>query len=175
MPCLPDTSARFWLTSISASGPCSSWRIRSCRPGCRSRARSCGSIRRGCLSPLCLEGGESDVVGMAPDGGSADRATAPELPARGVDTGLNRRLAFVSRLAAYARGHLRSLAAIRHRLGVRLLSRVLLFSACLTLILTLLQLYIEDRRDVSALELRFGLISNGCLESLAEHLPSLHE
>src|SRR5258707_14151355 len=64
---------------------------------------------------------------------------------------------------------------MRHRLGVRLLSRVLLFSACLTLILTLLQLYIEYRRDVSALELRFEQISNGCLDSLAEHLRTLDE
>jgi hypothetical protein len=55
-------------------------------------------------------------------------------------------LAFAGKFAARARGRLRSLAGLRHSLSVRLLSRVLLFSVCVTLVLTLLQLYVEYRQ-----------------------------
>ena len=46
-----------------------------------------------------------------------------------------------------------------HGLTVRLLISVLLFSACVTLILTVVQLYLEYRNEVSALELRLDQIS----------------
>src|SRR5215469_4302507 len=70
---------------------------------------------------------------------------------------------------------LRSFAAIPHSLTVRLLGSVLLFSACVTLILTVLQLYVEYRQDVAALELRLDQISKTNLESLAERLWALDE
>ena len=62
-----------------------------------------------------------------------------------------------------------------HGLTVRLLISVLLFSACVTLILTVVQLYLEYRNDVSALELRLDQISKTNLDSLAERLWALDE
>jgi PAS domain S-box-containing protein len=59
--------------------------------------------------------------------------------------------------------------------GARLLGRVLLFSACVTLVLTLLQLYLEYRRDVSALESQLEQIGKSNLDSLAESLWGLDE
>jgi PAS domain S-box-containing protein len=109
---------------------------------------------------------------MAPNDGSSGRAAASEPP---VDKGLKRYLAFASKLAADARGRLRSFAAMPSSLTLRLLSSVLLFSACVTLILTALQLYLEYRHDVSALELRLDQISKSNLDSLAERLWALDE
>ncbi|WP_205927317.1 PAS domain S-box protein [Rhizobium sp. P32RR-XVIII] len=60
-------------------------------------------------------------------------------------------------------------------MGLRLLISVLLFSVSITLILTLLQLYIDYRRDVSALESRLEQISNSYLGSLAESLWTLDQ
>lgn len=60
-------------------------------------------------------------------------------------------------------------------LTVRLLISVLLFSACVTLILTVVQLYLEYRHDVSDLELRLDQISKTNLDSLAERLWALDE
>lgn len=62
-----------------------------------------------------------------------------------------------------------------HNLTVRLLSSVLLFSACVTLILTVVQLYLEYRQGVSDLELRLDQISKTNLDSLAERLWALDE
>jgi PAS domain S-box-containing protein len=62
-----------------------------------------------------------------------------------------------------------------HNLTVRLLSSVLLFSACVTLILTVVQLYLEYRQDVLDLELRLDQISKTNLDSLAERLWALDE
>ncbi len=62
-----------------------------------------------------------------------------------------------------------------HSLTVRLLISVLLFSACVTLILTVVQLYLEYRNEVSALELRLDQISKTNLDSLAERLWALDE
>jgi PAS domain S-box-containing protein len=62
-----------------------------------------------------------------------------------------------------------------HSLTVRLLINVLLFSACVTLILTVVQLYLEYRNEVSALELRLDQISKTNLDSLAERLWALDE
>ena len=58
---------------------------------------------------------------------------------------------------------------------MRLLINVLLFSACVTLILTVVQLYLEYRNEVSALELRLDQISKTNLDSLAERLWALDE
>jgi PAS domain S-box-containing protein len=112
---------------------------------------------------------------MAPDGGSSDRTRARELPAPGGGTGMKRHLAFVRKLAARARERVRSFAAMRDRLGVRLLSRVLLFSVCVTLILTLLQLFIEYRNEVSLLERRLEQIGNSYPDSIADRLWALDE
>jgi PAS domain S-box-containing protein len=76
---------------------------------------------------------------------------------------------------ANVRGRLRSFAPMRHNLAVRLLSRILFFSACVTLILTVLQLYLEYRHDVSALEVQLDQISKTNLDSLAERLWALDE
>jgi PAS domain S-box-containing protein len=62
-----------------------------------------------------------------------------------------------------------------HSLTVRLLSSVLLFSVCVTLILTVVQLYLEYRHDVSDLELRLDEIGETNLDSLAERLWALDE
>ena len=62
-----------------------------------------------------------------------------------------------------------------HGLTVRLLISVLLFSTCVTLILTVVQLYLEYRNEVSALELRLDQISKTNLDSLAERLWALDE
>src|ERR1700733_7566701 len=62
-----------------------------------------------------------------------------------------------------------------HSLTVRLLSSVLLFSVCVTLILTVVQLYLEYRHDVSDLELRLDQIGETNLDSLAERLWALDE
>jgi PAS domain S-box-containing protein len=84
-------------------------------------------------------------------------------------------LGFGGRLKANLRGRLRWLADIGDNLSVRLLSRVLLFSACITLLLTLLQLFLEYRHEVSALELRLDEIGETNLDSLAERLWALDE
>jgi PAS domain S-box-containing protein len=112
-------------------------------------------------------------VGIAPNVGSSGRASAPEPPARGVDKRLKRYLGFASKLMAHTRE--RSLAPMRHSLAVRLLTSVLLFSTCVTLILTLLQLYLDYRHDVSALELQLDQISRTNLDSLTERLWALDE
>jgi len=112
---------------------------------------------------------------MTRDADSSDRRAAAEPAERAADEGSNLYSGFAGELAAHARRRLRSFADMRHRLGVRLLSSVLLFSACVTLILTLIQIYFEYRRDVSALELRLEQISNSYLDSVAEGLWSLDE
>ena len=62
-----------------------------------------------------------------------------------------------------------------HGLTVRLLSSVLLFSVCVTVTLTVVQLYLEYRHDVSDLELRLDQIGRTNLDSLAERLWALDE
>ena len=52
---------------------------------------------------------------------------------------------------------LRSLAASRHGIGVRLLIGVLLFGGVVTLILTAIQLYVDYRRGSGA-----NVVGNGC-------------
>jgi PAS domain S-box-containing protein len=92
---------------------------------------------------------------------------------------LDERLKHLSRsaatFAALVTELLRSLAARRHSIGARLLTGVLLFSGSVTLVLTVIQLYIDYRRDVSALEVRLNQISGSYLASLAEGLWTLDE
>ena len=78
-------------------------------------------------------------------------------------------------LIARGRKVLRSLAATRHGIGARLLTGVLVFSGSVTLILTALQLYVDYRRDISALELRLNQIGESYLGGLAEGLWNLDE
>ena len=78
-------------------------------------------------------------------------------------------------LASRVRHSFRALAANRHSIDKRLLVGVLLFSVAVTLILSAIQLYVEYRRDVSAIELRFNRISESYLDSLAESLWALDE
>jgi len=63
----------------------------------------------------------------------------------------------------------------RHRLGVapRLLALILLFSSAVTLLSTGLQLYLDYRRDVNAIESRLDEIERSYLSSLAGSLWNL--
>ena len=70
---------------------------------------------------------------------------------------------------------LRSLAASRHGIGVRLLISVLLISSFVTFILTALQLYADYRRDVANVESQLGRIGGVYLDSMAEGLWNLDE
>jgi PAS domain S-box-containing protein len=112
---------------------------------------------------------------MVSNGDSSGRAAAPEPPARGAGKRPKQYWAFASELAADLRGRLRSLALTRQSLGTRLLGSILLFSGCVTLILTLLQLYFEYQHDVSALGSRLEQISKSSLGSLSESLWELDE
>jgi len=82
---------------------------------------------------------------------------------------------FAGMLAACVPGRLRSLALPRNSIGMRLLARVLFFGACVTLILTAIQLYLEYRRDVADVELRLNQIGGTYLDSLAEGLWNFDE
>jgi PAS domain S-box-containing protein len=55
-------------------------------------------------------------------------------------------------------------------IGLRLLVRVLLFSSVITLLLTLMQLYLDYRRDVGAIDERMSEIDSGYRRSLGEGL-----
>ncbi len=65
------------------------------------------------------------------------------------------------------------MAGMRHSAGLRLLANVVLFSLCVTLILTLVQLYLDYRRDVGVIEQHLELISRSYPGSLAEGLWNL--
>lgn len=67
----------------------------------------------------------------------------------------------------------RSFDRLRGGIGLRLLARVLLFSLAITLILTLLHLYFDYRRDVRTIESRMSEIAGSYLESLGEGLWNL--
>src|SRR5262245_49411416 len=60
-------------------------------------------------------------------------------------------------------------------IGVRLLVRVVLFSSAITLILTLMQLYFDYRRDVGLIEDRLAQIEHAYLPSIGESLWELDE
>src|SRR5216683_2256745 len=67
----------------------------------------------------------------------------------------------------------RSFYRWRRGIGPRLLVRVLLFSAAITLILTLFQLYFDYRYDVRAIESRLSEIEGSYLQSLGGSLWNL--
>jgi PAS domain S-box-containing protein len=67
----------------------------------------------------------------------------------------------------------RSLIRLRSGIGLRLLASVLLFSSAITLLLTLLQLYLDYRRDVGTIENRMSAIERSYLPSLGEGLWNL--
>ena len=92
-----------------------------------------------------------------------------------MDQRLKHLLGFSARFTARVNELLRSLAAPRHSIGARLLAGVLLFSGSVTLVLTAIQLYIDYRREVSALEVQINQISGSYLASLAEGLWTLDE
>ncbi|HJZ15056.1 MAG TPA: PAS domain S-box protein, partial [Stellaceae bacterium] len=62
---------------------------------------------------------------------------------------------------------------MRSGIGPRLLASVLLFSSAITLLLTLLQLYLDYRRDVGTIENRMSAIERSYLPSLGEGLWNL--
>jgi PAS domain S-box-containing protein len=64
----------------------------------------------------------------------------------------------------------RSLPGLLGGIGWRLLVRVLFFSSAITLLLTLAQLYLDYRRDVSAIDQRMSEIDSGYRQSLGEGL-----
>jgi hypothetical protein len=64
----------------------------------------------------------------------------------------------------------RSLPSLLGGLGWRLLLRVLFFSSVITLLLTLMQLYLDYRRDVGAIDQRMSEIDSGYRQSLGEGL-----
>jgi PAS domain S-box-containing protein len=84
-------------------------------------------------------------------------------------------LGFAATFAAHVCELWQSLAVSRHSIGARLLAGVLLFSGSVTLVLTVIQLYIDYRREVSALEVRLNQITGSYLASLAEGLWTLDE
>jgi PAS domain S-box-containing protein len=100
---------------------------------------------------------------------------AAEQLERKLDQRLKHLLGFSARFAAHANELLRSLAAPRHGIGARLLAGVLLFSGSVTVVLTAIQLYIDYRREVSALEVQLNQISGSYLASLAEGVWTLDE
>ena len=87
-----------------------------------------------------------------------------------MDKRSERNFSIAGKLTARMRERLRSFADLPHSLTVRLLASVLLFSACVTIVLTGIQIYLAYRHDVSALELQFDQISTSNLDSVAERL-----
>jgi hypothetical protein len=67
----------------------------------------------------------------------------------------------------------RSLNRLHSGIGLRLLARVLLFSSAITLLLTLLQLYLDYRRDVGTIDHRISEIEGSYRRSLGEGLWNL--
>ena len=67
----------------------------------------------------------------------------------------------------------RAINRLRSGIGLRLLTRVVLFSSAITLLLTLFQLYLDYRRDVGTIEYRMSEIEGSYLRSLGEGLWNL--
>ena len=108
--------------------------------------------------------------------GAFNRLKVAAVPlTRALNERLKQLLNFTSMPTIHAREALRSLATSRYGIGGRLLAGVLLFSGTVTLILTAIQLYVDYRRDVSALDLRLNEVSLSYLDSLAESLWNLDE
>ena len=73
------------------------------------------------------------------------------------------------------RRRLRSLAAKRYSIGGRLLLGVVLFSVAVTLVLTAIRLYVDYRRELSAIDVQLNRIDASYLGSVAESLWNLDE
>jgi len=69
-----------------------------------------------------------------------------------------------------AQAKIREYVKITHNIGNRLLGWILLFSFLITLVSTMLQLYLDYRRDVGIIEERLGQIEESYLESLIDSL-----
>jgi PAS domain S-box-containing protein len=100
---------------------------------------------------------------------------AAEQLERKLDQRLKHLLGFSTRFVPHVNELLRSLGTPRHGIGARLLAGVLLFSGSVTLVLTAIQLYIDYRRDVSALDVQLNQIGGSYLASLAEGVWTLDE
>jgi signal transduction histidine kinase len=92
---------------------------------------------------------QSEVTPPSKDDGKSDRGPPP------------------LRRIATAR---RSLPGLFSGIGWRLLLRVLFFSSVITLLLTMMELYLDYRRDVQAIDLRMSEIDSGYRGSLGEGL-----
>jgi PAS domain S-box-containing protein len=90
-----------------------------------------------------------EVTSASKDDGKSDRGSPPR-----------------SRIATAWR----SLRGLRGSIGLRLLVRVLLFSSVITLLLTLMQLNLDYRRDVGTIDQRISEIDRGYRQSLGEGL-----
>jgi PAS domain S-box-containing protein len=75
--------------------------------------------------------------------------------------------------AASAERPLPRLGELRNGIALRLLVLILLFSSAVTLVLTAVQLYLDYRYDVGAIEQRLGEIEKGYISSLSEGLWQL--
>jgi PAS domain S-box-containing protein len=75
--------------------------------------------------------------------------------------------------AGAAERQLPRLGELRNGIALRLLVLILLFSSAVTLVLTGIQLYLDYRFDVGAIEQRLGEVEKGYLSSLAEGLWQL--
>jgi len=67
------------------------------------------------------------------------------------------------------------LARLRSSIAARLLASVLLFSSAVTLVLTLMQLYVDYRHDVGVIDRRLAEIGRSYLDALGESLWTLDE
>ena len=65
-------------------------------------------------------------------------------------------LGYAAGFTAHVNEFWQSLALSRHSIGARLLAGVLLFSGSVTLVLTAIQLYLDYRREVSAIEVQLN-------------------
>jgi PAS domain S-box-containing protein len=122
---------------------------------------------------MSVPGERADIVQVC--GTSQWAKAAAEQLERKLDQRLKHLLGFSTRFAARVNELLHSLAAPSHSIGARLLAGVLLFSGSVTVVLTATQLYIDYRREVSALEVQLNQISGSYLASLAEGLWTLDE
>jgi len=68
----------------------------------------------------------------------------------------------------------RSVDRLRSGIGLRLLVRVLLFSSAVTLVVTLVELYLDYRHDVGAIESRLSEVEGSYLQSIGEGLWDLN-
>ena len=98
------------------------------------------------------------------------RADGDDPTEAAADPGAKRRRSFLSSL-----GHLSLARLFPPGLAPRLLAAVLLFSSIVTLILTVTELYLDYRRDVSTIETRLHEIGTSYLGSIGDSLWNLDD